>query len=142
MKKKKTVLAGALVLLSVVTSQSAFAASVGYWSFNGWTTNNGSHYIYSGSFTKASTADSTISISGWQDTEVTVAAGLDYNIVEKGWFSETKYGSTYSVEKNVPKSSTWFSNVFSSIPTGKTLYVRIYSDGHSVPVSGAGNAYD
>lgn len=144
MKKLFKVRRAAITLLSTcsifIIAQSASAAS---WSFSDWSVaHNNSNAIYSSSFTKASNADSTISISGWQDTGVSTPVDLDYSIVKKGLLNDTRYGAVYPVTANKPKSGTWFSNVFSSIPTQTTLYLKVYSSYHTVPVSGGGNTYD
>ncbi|WP_372011312.1 hypothetical protein NBRC13296_12090 [Paenibacillus chitinolyticus] len=144
MKKFKSVILSLTLAFSLTTVTSTVsAASVADWSFSSWSTGSkGVHTIYSSTFEKPATADDSITISGWQDTGNYNSVNLEYSIVDSGWFANT-YGTTQSVSSNYPKSGNWFSKVFSNIPTGKKLVVKIYSpNSHTNPVSGAGNAYD
>lgn len=130
-----------------MVSQSTFAAAVAYWSYSGWDSNHGATYIYSTtSFTKASTADSTISISGWSEADSSSShpTGVKIGIVKKNFFgSDTVYGTQWTIDSIYYEGGSWYSNVFSSIPKETALHVRVYnSNYHTNPISGAGNAYD
>ena len=146
MKKFKSVLLSLSVAFSLTAvTPTVSAAGVADWSFNNWSTaSKGVTKIYSSTFEKPSNADDTITISGWQDTGVYDSVNLKYSIVEVGWFGNTTYyGTTQEVSSNVPKSGNWFSKIFSNIPTGKKLAIEVRCpDANTLPVSGAGNAYD